>query len=294
MEVAQDQAATIEFYPPVPPTSVTVAVKDSSGGILSSGAATVDSVSTTLATVTDRETATLTSGTGVVPGRRYWIVSAQTSERRALVSVESLTVVGASVDLYPGPQWLPVAGDAFRAARVTYSLGSGATATRDPHCRVEWTVTGTDGAVTVHRTTLSIVRTVFDVETRPEDVRAWLAERYAHRATELDNDPTRYQQIAERATSLVRRRIRESDRWPHLTGDPGAFIECKRLALRIALIDDGIRDGVDDVVTYLDAMIRRLDDETRRGLAACWYDSDDSGSVEVEETRPHWIPIRRG
>lgn len=292
-EVSQNQGITLSFYPPVPPSTCTAAVKNSAGTVLVSGSATVDSVNTTLATVADKENATLTSETGVTVDRQYWIISAQNSERRALVTVESLTAASKAINVYPAPRFTPVAGDTFRGARVTYALSSSYTGTRDPLCSVHWTVTATDSSVNVYQTPLAIVRTVFDYQCRPEDVRAYLAQRYAHRATELDTDPTRYVQIADRATDLVKRRIRESERWPHLLGDPSAFLECRRLALKIALLDDGIRDGVQDSVTYTDSLIRRLDDETRRAIASCAYDLDDSGSTESNEVRPSWIKLRR-
>lgn len=301
-EIPQNQGATVEYYPPVVPASVSARLLDSSGAVLQTSTAVtvaVDDVDTTLASVTDRETLAVEDGTGLIPGRSYWLVSQQTSERRALVTIDSLTEaesVGAPtrLDIYPGPQWLPVAGDAFVGARCTFAISSTSTGTRDPNCAIEWTVTDAAGGVTLYRTPVAIVRMQFYTATRPEDVRAYLASRYASRANELDADPTRYSQIAERATLLVQRRIRESARWPHMVGDPNAFLECKRLALRVALLDDGIRDGVDDVTTYTDALIRRLDDETRRACASMQYDADDSGSLDATETRQYWIPLRRG
>jgi hypothetical protein len=271
------------------PVSCTAKVYDSSGALLDSGACTVDAVSTTLSSVTNREALVVGSTTGIVPGRPYWIVSQDSNDVRALVWVDSLTAT--ALDVHPAPARLPVAGDAFRGARVTYTIA--AQSALDARMRIEWTVTDIDGKVGTYRQPVAVVRTVFSYALRPEDVRAYLAARYAHVVVEWDQDPTRYEQTASRATDLVRRRIRGTERFEALAGDPDAFREPARLALKIALLDEGVREGVDEVVSYTDSLVKRLDDEVKRAIASCWYDHDDDGTVSGSEARSTWIRLRR-
>jgi hypothetical protein len=283
-EIIQSQSYTFERYPAVVPSSAAVVARKAGGSELTSGAATVDSFAGTVSTVTDRQTLVLSTVSGLVAGRRYWLVPADDVSMRDMVTVESITVAGAGVTLGKPPHRLPQVGDRLLGARLTYQLTSSYTGTRGTNFELVWTITGADAAVTVERDVFHVVRTQFEPPVTAQDVRHYISTRWASEAATWDTDESRYREVARAASDLVRARIRESERYPHLVGEPDAFRLAGRYALQIQLLDErpdrrpaGERD---DEETRL---YSQLDRAVRAALRAVWHDSDDDGAVADPE-----------
>lgn len=290
MEVVQDQTKLLVLYPPVVPASATVTVYGRGSTVLATGTPAVDSVSTTVATATDRENFTVADATGIVAGREYWLVP--TSGDAARVRVERKAA--AALEVYPPLVDTPAASDVFRGARITYTLPAAATASRGRGLRVEWAVTDTSGAVTKYRTTFDVVRTAFDLEVRSADVVALIATRWGHEVDTWRDDPTRARQLADRAAARVRALLRTNDMYPDLLGDGDEFRAALDSAIRLELFDVGLRDQVDDAGAYRDSLVRTLREDVDLAVAQCTgYDADDSGTAEGDETITAYTRVYR-
>ncbi|GMV38789.1 MAG: hypothetical protein AMXMBFR64_05050 [Myxococcales bacterium] len=289
VQVPQSQAFTFELYPARPAASASAVVRNAAGKQLAGGAATLDSVSTTLGAVDSRQAVTVAVRAGIVPGRRYWVVSKDSEELYDLVTVEGVTpaVVGAGglLDLGPGGHRLPGTGDRLLGARLTLAVSSSVTATRGMNGHVMWSVTDRVASVYAVQRMFDVVRCLFDLGVTPADVRRYLSVRAGSFALTADQDPSRYEDVAERATAMVQDRIRAVENYPSLVGDPTAFREANRCAMKIALTDEGIIEDVADRRSYVDGLYERLDADIAQALRVCWYDKNDDAVVQPSEVR---------
>jgi hypothetical protein len=92
--------------------------------------------------------------------------------------------------------------------------------------------------------------------------------------------------IAERASAMVMRQVEASGRYAQLIGDPSAFKDAGLYALRVILADQNLipQASTTDVVEYLTAMQKRMQEEVRTALkAGQWYDKDDDGVPDAGE-----------
>jgi two-component sensor histidine kinase len=93
---------------------------------------------------------------------------------------------------------------------------------------------------------------------------------------------------------MVRAGILETGRYAHLTGNSGAFHEAGLVALKMALIDEGLYDRNINVVEYTEQLRKSLHQAISQANKSLNYDTDGSGTVETSELQTLGaIPIRR-
>ena len=290
-EVLEDSTTTtLEVYPePLGsyPLSVSVVTYDSGGVELSSGSASVDTVSTTVVSSSGNssQVLTLTSATGVKVGRKYILSNAEGEVGLVTVSAVSGNVVTCRDPL--GLLNAPGAGDTFRGYRCTYTLPAGATATRGVNNRLLWTVTYNDSSVRAYSSIFHVVRTLFADPVTSDEVYAYVARLHPGSAASMT--PGRRTEVASRVNRRVRARLLETQRRPHLVGDPDAFLEAGRVALQWVLLDDRhvLVSSDDDLHEQMDSLDNRLGVEIARAIdGMTWIDHNDDNTVDDGEVAP--------
>ena len=277
-QLIENQSATLELYPSKRASSATVQVVEPGGDdLVSAGtAASVDAVSTTVATVASNQAFTLASASSVVVGRKYEITSA--TQGSCVVEVSSIS--GTSIELTE-PAAVDIAvSDEFRGLRITYALSSSLTGDRGQHYRADWTVTPADGGdVQAYREIFSIGRMALRPACSKEAVIRLLSFQYPssvsrYSSQELEN-------IAERASAIVQRLIEKTGRATELIGDASAFRDSGIHALKLCLSDDGLTPGnAMDLVSFQESTRDQLLSSVHDALNALqWYDKDDDGVV---------------
>ena len=227
MEVLEDSTtATLDIYPDTDVSylsSATATAYNTSGTELATATVTVDPVNTTLVSATGStyQTVVLTSASGVTVGDSYRLSNAEGEAE--IVTVETLNGTTATLSDPPGFVNPPAAGDAFRGARVSWTLPAAATATRGTNCRILWRVARADGKVRSYSSVYHVVRTSFRDPVTPSDVYAYVARIHPGSASQMT--PEHRRDVSELANDRVRARLMETKRYPHLVGDPDSLRE---------------------------------------------------------------------
>lgn len=290
--LAEDLAATVEFYPPKRPSSATVRFLNSSGVSLGAPTATVDTAAATIATVTDSETITVTVTAGTFyAGRYYWWVSADGQESRVLLSQKDSTTFLLE---WPVTRILPEYGDTLAGARVTAAITTAMTATRGENYLIEWKTTHADSTVAIERQVAHVVRAQARPAVDAGFVKACLATWWP--------DLTRsrghgfFADLARRASDRVWRRLRRTGRHLHLLWDGSDFEAAGRLAIHLEMgIDGYIPSGAIDRGAYIEQLEAQINREIEDVVSSRPYDEDDSGGVdaETEIKSVHAVSLRR-
>mgnify|MGYP005814019863 CR=1 FL=1 len=291
LEVLEDSTTTtVEIYPDTDASyisSATAVAYSPTGGELSSESVTADSVSTTLVSASGStyQTLIINSASGVAVGRSYRLSNAEGESE--MVTVETLD--GTTVTLLdpPGMVNAPAAGDAFRGARVSWTLPAAATATRGTNHRILWRVTRDDAQVRSYSSVYHVVRTTFRAPVTHSDVYAYVARIHPGSASQMT--PEHRRDVADRANDRVRARLMETKRYPHLVGDPDALREAGRVALQWCLLDERhlLISNDEDLLDQLAALDGRITTEVNRAVdAMTWIDIDDSNSSSIDEVGP--------
>ena len=285
-------SAVIEVYPDTENSfalAASAVAYDDGGVELASADVVCDAqaVSTTVtaASGSSYQSLTLDSASGVVVGRSYRLENL--ADEVAIVTVAAK--FGSVVTLRDPPGFLtaPGLGNSFRGALVSWTLPAAATATRGTNRRVLWTVTRQDGRVRAYSSIYHVVRTLFRDPVTPDDVYQYVARLHPGSASAMT--PARREEVADRANRRVRSRLLESQRRPHLIGDPDSLREAGRVALQWVLLDDRhvLVNSDEDLMDQLDALDNRMAVEVARSIdAMTWHDSNDSNAVDVGEVAP--------
>lgn len=280
--VLEDRSSVIEFVPPQRPASATCSFKSPSGTELQAPTVTPDSTDTTIgATVTSSTQFQI--GAAVVPGRAYWLVSSEAGAHESLIRCARYASGVAYLES-PPPGNSVLTGDAVKGARLTASLSSAATATRDLNHRVEWTVTGADGVVRVYQQTVHVVRCLFDPAVSPDAASRYLSGAFPN--MHHDRPWGYFAELARRSSTRVERKLLAGHRYQHLVGDSGVFGDAGIVALRIELALEGLVPPGFDTTNYVAKTEEDLSRAIQEAVAACWYDEDDDGVVNVDTERP--------
>lgn len=293
----KDASRTVEFYPPVRPSSATLVFRSPGGDSLLTPDVTVDSLSRTVSAVDastpeQKFTAATGSGTPVV-GRRYWWVSSDDGAHEAQVRL-------AEIDANVWTLTAPVPGvtkvqttDTIRGARCTATITSAATDEKGENYRLEWTITGADSVTYVYQQTAHVCRTLYEPPADAADAAAFLTRLNPHHARLKSYGY--YVDLAERASERVWQTNRAAGRLIHLIGNSNALKAAGRVAMEIELIEENIiASGALDVNSHRDALHKRLVDEIERAISGQSYDTDDDGAIGVTEVpKTHAIPLRR-
>lgn len=284
----EDRSTLVEFYPPERPASATCAFLSPRGVSLTSPAASVDTLQRTITAVDDDDPSlvTVSGATGsFADGRRYWWLSSSGGGAEDIVRLsEQTTATTVAFDDPPPAGFAP--SDTLRGARITATIPSTATGTRDLNYRVQWTVTGADGIVRIYTQLAHVVATQYRAAVSATDARAYVAEMWTDQVSNKRRGF--FLGLAERASERVWKRIRTSGRFQHLLGDPGDFAAAGRIALDIELMAHQlIPPAVIDRVQYRADLERQLQHEIDEVLGSRPYDDADDGDLtDGPDSRP--------
>lgn len=280
----KDRATLVEFYPPAArPVSATVRFLSATGVEIATPAATVDSLSRTIATVVDAESYTVSGSTGThAAGRLYWW-TASDATMSALVMLSEVVSSTWYLEQVP-PTMLALVSDTFRGARCTTTITAAAAAKLGENYRIEWTVTGADGVVR----TFDQVAHVTRKDIRPA-VDATLARDYFNGAWKDVAGQRRYGffvKIAQRASDRVWRRIRKMGRYLHLLADSDDFEAAGRIALeRECAADNLLPSGIMDAQSYRESLDAQLNAEIEDVISSRPYDENNDNALDETEIK---------
>ena len=273
-----DKAVT--FTPDAVWSSPTCEVyKPSSATAVATPSATVSSVNTTIAAVTDAKTFAITSASGVSQGHSYLVTG---DGWTAVCKVADLT--STSVVLETALPEAPGVGDAFQGIEITATI----TAATLSEYGTNWRVLVKENQTELVQT-FNVVRHLFREPVTEQDCRDLVNEVW--RSAEFPAGA--YATIAGKASQKVRAKLLASGRYPHLMGDPDAFKEAGRSACRLVLVDRGLIGPGWDVREYIEFYEDKLDrdvGEVVQSLSA--YDSDDDDVLSDEAEYIHnmrWV-----
>ena len=275
-DVIKDSTPRITFVPSTIWTRPTAAVVAPDGTSAATPTATLDSVSTTLATVTNAFTMTLTSAASVEAGKSYEITDAAFGSVIAQVgSLDGVAIV--LTDPLPA---VPTAGATFKGVEIDVSVPAAQTATLGMNWRV--VIEDIYGRQLSHW--FNVVRQVFPAAIGEAGVRRLIAHGYT--SSGILRQPELLRDIAAEASQMVRDRLRELTSWPSLVGDPACLDEVGRVAARVVLFNDFalVPPGRDP-----EEYSSFIHDEFQRRCAGLvhrlgGYDTDDDGDFEEEAT----------
>lgn len=284
----EDRSTVVEFYPPERPASATLAFLSPAGASLLTPTVSLDTATRTISAVDDDDPSliTVSGATGsFVEGRRYWHRPATTGAGEDLVRLSELVDATTFAFEDPPPGGF-AATDTISGARLTATITSAVTGTRDVNFRLVWTVTGADGVVRVYQQLAHVVATQYRSAVSASLARSYVADMWPDQAV-----PKRrgfFVSLAERASDRVWRRIRASGRFQHLLGDPNDFESAGRIALDIELLAHNlVPPTVIDRVQYRQDLERQLQHEIDDVLGSRPYDEGDTGDLQAAaDSRP--------
>jgi len=290
----EDRATLVEFYPPESrPSSATVRFLSPAGSSLATPAATVDTLSRTIATVTDAEVYSVTGATGTpAAGRLYWWTSSTDPTLTAQVMLSEWTGTTWYLE-QPAATITGAVGDTFRGARITTTITALAAATRGENYRVEWTVTGADGVVRVYDQVAHVTRKGIRPAMDAGSVRDFVSSAWPDVARRRRFGY--FARLASLASDRVWRRIRRGGRFVHLLADSDDFAAAGRIALERELAGINLLPaGILDIAGYRDELDKQLNAEIEDVLSARPYDDDADGAIDATEIRTiNAIALRR-
>jgi len=265
------------------PTAAAVVVYDSGGASIASGSATVDPVDVTISSATDAQTVVLSSASAVVVGRRYRLSNATGSV--GVVTAETVNTSTGAVTFAEPPGFTPGAGDAFKGFRVSYTLPAAATKDRGVNYSILWSVTQA-GIVSTYRTVFHVCRTLFRDQITPSKIYRYVADNHPSAAAAMTGQ--RRQALADRSNDLIRARLLQTQRYPHLVADVDSFSEAAHVAMQYVLMDERLMlPGDEGLLASMGDLERRLDQEITRAIdSMVWVDTDDDNAVSASELAP--------
>jgi len=289
----KDRATLVEFYPPLArPVSATVRFLDASGSVVTTPAASVDTLSRTIVTATDTETYTVSGATGSHAAGRYYWWTAGDSTMSALVMLSE--VVSPVWYLGEGPPtMLALAGDTFKGARLTTTITAEAAVNLGENYRIEWTVTGADGVVRIYDQVAHVTRKDFRPSVDPTAARTYFNDSWPDLAGRRRFGF--FVRIATKATARVWRRIRKMGRYVHLLADSDDFTAAGLIALeRECAAMNLIPAGIIDAQAYRDSLDAQLNAEIEDVISSRPYDENADNALDETETKTvNAIALRR-
>ena len=286
VEVIEDRAATLEFFPDrAAPASATAEFYSPGGSSLATPSVTVQSIGAagvvTVSSVDTQTTLKVDNLTGISAGDRLYYSSDRGWSGPVLVSEVYTSGSDKIVELESPPPGVARAGDQLRGLKLSTPLTAENTADRDMNYRVEYVVTDAGGTVRHYQQIVHVVRMQFSPDRicSPTDAARYLAGMVPSYASAIGGG--HFDELARRAAGRVLRLLRATGHYPHLVGDPDAFTDAGVLALRIecALTDGLVPSGYDPAL-YIEQQEQSLARLVRETVANMWVDKNDDGAVD--------------
>ena len=290
VEITQNQPGTASIVLSRAASVVTATLENVDGSNSTSLSTTPEAVTFAVVGVSssDPTECTLLSSSTLLSGEAVLHVS-QSGPSTALYVA---TVSGATVNFEAPPAQPLQPGDTLKSLEVVATIPSGATGTLGTDYRIIWTVTYSDGSIESYDQPVYICKVIFREAPSLGDAARYISIRFPSSAAGFVGERLRY--AVHRAQDMVRAGILETGRYAHLTGNSGAFHEAGLIALKMALIDEGLYDRNINVVEYTEQLRKSLHGAINQANKTLNYDSDGSGTVEPSEYQTLGaIPIRR-
>ena len=286
VELVKDQIGYAEITIDRPGASATVELRTLGG--TSRGVPTASSLSSAdeaVVTVVSDDQITVADASGFEKGQPVWHEESET--RLWVARVSGLTI---TFEVPPAEPFQ--AGDTIQTDSLWMlaTVPAALTATLGVDHVLRWTVTYA-GDASVGEDTVEVidqpcyvVATKFRPSPRREDCARFLATVYPSMAQDFVGE--RIRNLVLRSQSLVRRKVQETGRFAHLTGDSSAFYEAGLLALKMVLIDEGLWPRNVDQVAYMQQLRSSFHGAVMGALKTlATYDADESGTIEDDELR---------
>lgn len=275
------------------PTSAYVAIYKPNGTTLQAEtAATVDSVNTTLSSAYTAKSVSLplTSVTGLVPGRSYWVASTQGEERCV---VRGYTAASKTATIAEALDWPHPSGATFEGALVTYSASSTLFTSVDWGYRAEWRFVFSDRTEYISQVIHCVAQTV-PTFLSPDRMREFkpglmsdLVQWQASKGTDWETD-------ARVVADCVWQDILErGDRpWRMIDQEQLERSMAARMAYHLAQNNRFPSAWANQPSEYLRTVKQEYAEELSKCLGSItWYDESDDQVCDVGETQVWTGPV---
>ena len=275
VDIVKTQGHTFTIRPTSVLTSPTAKVLDNKGATLETPTPVVDSVSTTVAASASNSASSFSvaSATGIERGKIYQVTDPTFGSAMAEVS----SVDGVVVTMVEPLPTIPDASSPFVGVEVTVAITSSSTGTLGMGNRV---VLSKDGVEIV--SVFNVVRHPWQAPMNARKARHYVAQWWP--SDPLVNDEEALENIADAANKMLRGRLLEVARYPHLMWDSDALDEAGQLAMMVHLAEHNRIPGNADPIEYRRSL--RFDLRDRVGglsKSAHPYDDDDDDALDASE-----------
>ena len=196
---------------------------------------------------------------------------------------ETPTSTGVTLDSSP-PGTITTATKLY-PLKLSATIPSSATGTRDLHYRLDWSITDADGTVQKRRQMAHVVAMPFRDPMTSDEAARYVAASFPGYAA--GQDAGYFTELARRASSRVKRLLASEGTYPHLIGDHDTFVDAGLVALRLELaMSDGLVPAGYDPSTYSSDQERALKRAIGEALGSNWVDRDDDQAVDEDDVRP--------
>ena len=282
IDIRQNQTRDLSIVTDGSWTSATCEVLGPDGTALSTPSATLDSTSTTVASVTSSYQVGLTSAAGFQVGRWYKITT------DGVTSIfKAIRLSGTDLTISPALAITPEVGDTIAGIVVTMTVPAAATVDLD----TGYQVIITEGTKE-ERVVYNVVRRMFIDAVRSHHVRQLVVNFWpSYEISELE-----YEDLADAVQDEMRDELMSTGRYPYIYADPNLF---KTLGLTVARRLLAIRHSLyppdaEDRQMYLEDLERERSRYLARLIGSISAaDADDDGDIDEDTNAVFAVRVAR-
>ena len=287
LDIIQDTSQIVRYEAadlPARPASATLAFRNPGGTTLATPSVSLTAVGSggfaTVSSVTSQTVMVVSNATGLSPGSRAWMETADGWSGAVRVSEEA----SRTVTLEAAPPGTVTTAAKLYPIELSATIPASATGTRDKHYRIEWTITDADGTAHKRQTMAHVCAMGFRDAITSDEVARYMAATFPGYAAGLDAG--QFTELARRASGRVRRLLQAEGTYPHLVGDQDAFVDVGLVALRVELaLAEALVPAGYEPSQYVADTERALKVAMGEALASNWVDRDDDQSVDEGDLR---------
>lgn len=278
----ESSAFELTFRPQTVWSSYVATAYKPDGTSLGTMATSAGAVDTTVASAADRNTFTLTSASGVTPGRSYLLTDSEVGTAE-VVEVDSVN--GSVVSTVETLTQAPSAGSTFKELEVRVRLTADATPDYDTHYYVVLANSSTAEEMRVY---YHVVRQVFERPMTAQALRKIIVAGWG--GSPMLARPQELRDAVERINDEVEGHLLDSGQFPHLVGDPFALQRAGREAAYFVLahVYGMFPRSAESKDIFLDRQERRVAQAIGSAITTLsGKDGDDDGEVDEPDTDGH-------